>query len=302
MAGVALLAGIIICGVLSFTALQVLNVLAGDGAPQIQEVSREEFARRTQAAAATATDEAIPTLRPVVAYNLSPINLDPNAPENQYDPLMTVIHGGFPLISDYCLLELGTSEERPCSETARMASTTGNIRDESVTLRLTLDKQNREEPGYRRAIFVLEFGDAPRGISLNIGDSRYADGDGTATVSNEDLFGAEMVIENGDLYIYGYNNSCTEQQSTILYVERDFVERGSRLYIEISDQKIRWVNETEGNTIESRCLFQLGGQDSGREAVDWDIYASFNRAVRASSGAGTGAGITRAQIVLVRGE
>ena len=274
MAGAALFAGIIVCAVLSFTALQVLNVLAGNTTPPVHTLAPSELRQRTQVAAASATFNAIPTAAARQAFSLVDMNLNIHAEENADDPLFAILQGDIPEQSQYCLINLNSSE-RPCNNHVRLTSITGNIRNQAVSLRVTLDKQNQPDGGYRRAIFRFRFDDNPSGISLSIGDTRFADGDGRDLTSNEPTFDAELVIDNGDLFIYGYDTVCTDQQ--LLYGEYDFVERGSRLIIEISDQEIRWINETNGKRLISRCLFQLGGQSYEEEPVEWDFYVGLNR-------------------------
>lgn len=298
IAGVALLVGMLVCAVLSYTFLQILNVLAGDPpTTTTQSVDASRDATRRAEQDHRATLDAIPTATPAAFSDFSAFTLQSVLMADT--DLNAIIHGSRPLLSNYCVLSLA-EESRPCNgrEARRISTITGNVRDSRVSLELGLDRQNGADTAMRRAVFIIEFGGRPTGVSLNIGDSRHNDADGRTAYAGDSPHNAELVIRDGDLYIYGYTNTCTDNESTLLYVERDFVSAGSRLIIEVSDQRLRWINETEGRELVSRCLFQLGGQTANGEQANWQIYAGLNRAIRTGTSK-TGTGVAAVEMYLL---
>jgi hypothetical protein len=298
IAGLALLVGMVMCAMLSYGFIQILNALAGDPpTTTTQPVDNVRDATRRAEQDDRATAIAKPTTTPVAVFNRDAFTLQSALVADS--DLDAILNSTRPLLSNYCILDL-TADSRPCSgrEARRISTITGNTRDGRVSLQLDMDRQNGNDTAMRRAVFVVDFGSRPTGVSLNISDSRQGDADGRQSYAGDPAFNAEIVIRDGNLYIYGYTNACTESASTLLYSENDFVSAGSRVIFEISDQRVRWINETEGQELLSRCLFQLGGQTLSGGQPDYTIYAGFNRAVRTGTSK-TGTGVERVEMYLL---
>lgn len=303
IAGVALLVGMIACAVLSYTFLEVLNVLAGDPSTvTVQNTDEIRDATRRADLDERQTQEALPTTTPAPRTDFNTFTLQ-SALMNDPD-LNAILHATRPLLSNYCIIDL-SQDTRPCGgrEARRINTITGSTRDNRVSLAMTMDRPYSTDTAMRRAVFIIEFTGRPTGVSLNIADSRESNGDGRTIVAGGVAGSAEVVIDDGNFYIYGYTNDCTENNSTLLYAENDFVASGSRLILEISDQRVRWINEASGGELISRCLFQLGGQTNGSGAADFDIYAGLNRAVRTgTSQQGNGVGAVEVYLLTAEDE
>lgn len=293
-AGLGLLLGVVTCAVVAFALVQVVNLLAGEGitvrnAPTLTSNERATVTAEWQD---RATLNAIPTLPPRQAFNLT------TAPLTENDPLFTVVQGGIPALNDVCDLTIGDTSTR--CDSPNLRSISSGMANTAV-IGLEFDRPT-EATALRRAIFVIDFGSTPRGISVNIGDSRKNNATGGRASAGDPRYNAEIVIQDGDLYIYGYSATCTELASTLLHYEPDVVSSGSRLYLEVQDQVIRWIDEGtfEVKRLESSCGFAIGGQTFEREQTDNQIYAAFNRAIQSGT-TQTGGGVSKVRIIMAAG-
>lgn len=293
-AGVTLFAGVIACGLIAFVVFSLIDIVVGEGVTirEAPTLTVDERATVTAVSIERATDFARPTLpyREALAFSTQPLT--------DNDPLNLVLQGTFPVIRETCVIELGNDDLRCESEHIRSLST-GVVN--SAVLNIEFDPHG-ESTALRRAIFMIQFTGDPRGITVNIGDSRKNAGTGQRASTGDPRYNAEIVIEDGDLKIYGFDATCTELSSTLLYFEEDIVSAGSTLYIEVQDQVIRWIDERtfEINRLESRCGFAIGGQSIQREQTDNLIYASFNRAIQSGT-TSTGSGVANVHVILLAG-
>ena len=154
---------------------------------------------------------------------------------------------------------------------------------------------------YRSANFQLEY-DKPRLWTLDISDSAFGDGYGgdNGTTSNM----AEIQVFNRQMRIYGNDLpgylDATIDGGLLLKVVDDFVEDGKRGRIEISDEKVRWVERGKKHMIESKFLYTLNGQNATYGRSDYDVYVGFNRVVAGSFR--NGFGLCRVKVTLQEGD
>ena len=155
---------------------------------------------------------------------------------------------------------------------------------------------------YKGAKFILNYADRPRLWTLDISDSPTGDGYGgdNGTTSNM----AETHIFNKQMRIYGNNlpgflDATINGPGLLMKVVDNVVKRGSKLTIDITDEKIEWAHGGKKNYIESRFLYTLQSQNTTYGDVENNLYAGFNRVVAGSYRSGSG--LCTAQITLYQG-
>ncbi len=153
---------------------------------------------------------------------------------------------------------------------------------------------------FKAAKFLFEY-DRPKLWSLDITDSSTGNGYGgdNGTTSNM----AETQIFNKQLRIYGNNLpgylDAAIDGGLLLKVVDDFVKKGQTVSLEISNEKIEWFEGKNKQTIESRFLYTLEGQNTTYGEIDYAVYVGLNRVVGGNFRIGSG--LCRAVITLQRG-
>jgi Mg-chelatase subunit ChlD len=162
---------------------------------------------------------------------------------------------------------------------------------ESGLLKIRLDPQI---DGFRRARFDIDFGEAPIGYSVNIGDSVSNNGDGgdDGDQSND----AEVQIIDDTLAIFAGDGHLATGSERMLGAWHGIAQAGSTVSMEIEDGKV-WVDGL--GTITSPNLFALAGQQDDEGPVNYDIYAAFNRNI---TGERRGLGVDRVTVTLFAAE
>ncbi|XP_013414319.1 signal peptide, CUB and EGF-like domain-containing protein 1 isoform X2 [Lingula anatina] len=143
---------------------------------------------------------------------------------------------------------------------------------------------------YKYAKFHLDYGDRPRLWTLDISDSKTGDGYGgdNGTTSNM----AETHIFNRQLRLYGnslpgYNHN-TINGNLLLKVVDNIVKKGSKITIEIADERVDWIVGNVKDFVESKYLYTLDGQEAVYGEKDYYVYAGFNRVVAGTFRNGSG--------------
>jgi len=159
-----------------------------------------------------------------------------------------------------------------------------------TVLCINLNDQRIGNP-YKVVEFQIEYDAEPAGqVNVNIGDSQTNDsGGGDARTQSND---AEINIGNGeghgtDLYIFGKDGTPT--RGNILEHVSGFVGKGVVATFTISDGRVSWKNSrgvSGGRS--SPYLFALAGQPDREGAVNYDLFAAFNRDIAGSGRFGTG--------------
>ena len=147
-------------------------------------------------------------------------------------------------------------------------------------MKLNLD---RNDSGFRRAIFDVAYGSNPTGWTVNIGDSDTNDGFGGdyATQSND----AELEVQNGLFSIYGKDGTPSQPLFRTAGFEDDF----TFATFEISDQKVVYDNHDGiAGSLTSTYLYALNGQADSEGPVNYDLFAAFNRVIAGDYRSGTG--------------
>eukprot|EP00057_Strongylocentrotus_purpuratus_P009497 XP_011663971.1 PREDICTED: signal peptide, CUB and EGF-like domain-containing protein 1 isoform X8 [Strongylocentrotus purpuratus] len=153
---------------------------------------------------------------------------------------------------------------------------------------------------YRMARFFLDYYEPPRNWTLDISDSPGGDGMGGDGDLTSNM--AELQIRDKQMRVYsnglsGYTSE-TLNGGLLLKIVDDVVEAGTKLKLEIADEKVRWNNrENSKGVMESRYLFMLNGQTPEYGEMDHDIYVGLNRVP--SSTSRTGSGLCRATIIML---
>lgn len=153
---------------------------------------------------------------------------------------------------------------------------------------------------YRMARFFLDYYEPPRNWTLDISDSPGGDGMGGDGDLTSNM--AELQIRDKQMRVYsnglsGYTSE-TLNGGLLLKIVDDVVEAGTKLKLEIADEKVRWNNrENSKGAMESRYLFMLNGQTPEYGEMDHDIYVGLNRVP--SSTSRTGSGLCRATIIML---
>lgn len=168
----------------------------------------------------------------------------------------------------------------------------GNHCDRQTVIKINFEKK------YRGAKFHLHYGESPRLWTVDISDSPSGDGYGGDNRTTSNM--AETQIHNRQMRIYGNNLSGHMDASTngglLIRTVDNFVKKGSRATLDISDERIAWTYNGVKDLIQSRFLYTLRGQPPEYGMLDYDVFVGFNRVV-----AGTfrnGSGICRASIKL----
>ncbi|XP_071100051.1 signal peptide, CUB and EGF-like domain-containing protein 1 isoform X2 [Haliotis cracherodii] len=143
---------------------------------------------------------------------------------------------------------------------------------------------------YKGAKFLLDYGESPRLWTLDVSDSPTGDGFGgdNGTSSNN----AEAQIHNRQLRVYGNSLPGYMEASinggNLLKVVDNFVKKGAKVSVDISDERIEWVQGRKRDYMESRHLFTLSGQKTEFGPVESNVYVGFNRVVRGKYRSGSG--------------
>jgi len=142
--------------------------------------------------------------------------------------------------------------------------------------------------GFDRALFTVEYGGAPSGHTVNIGDSATNDGFGgdAATQSND----AETHIFNTNLAVYG-NDPTPATVRNILNLF-NVVTLGTRLTLDVKNNFLGFGT----GELRSDHLYALAGQADTEGPVNYDIFAGFNRSIY--NPLRTGVGVTQVTITL----
>ena len=138
---------------------------------------------------------------------------------------------------------------------------------------------------------ALDYGDEPRDWSLNVGDSRSNNGfAGDGAHQSRD---SELQVKGTTLAVYGDDHGPQDKDRR-LHVEPEVVAQGSRLLVEISNQRARW-SPGPGALDEhaSPYVFALAGQDDREGEPNRVVYVGLNRVV--SGTYRSGRGVTRAE-------
>ncbi|MEG4488454.1 DUF4347 domain-containing protein [Microcoleus sp. D2_18a_B4] len=149
----------------------------------------------------------------------------------------------------------------------------------------------------KKAKFIVEYDKIPSGWTVNIGDSVSNDGYGGD--SGNQSRDAEMQIVNGGMAVFGNEyNTPPGAQLTGGNVP-NLVTNGSRLELEVSNEKIAWDNKSglQGSLNSPPYLYALNGQADASGPVNSDIYAGFNR-VMTGRGDRIGSGASKVTILL----
>ncbi|MCH7588040.1 MAG: hypothetical protein IIC78_08410 [Chloroflexi bacterium] len=138
-----------------------------------------------------------------------------------------------------------------------------------------------------RVFFELHYFEAPRGFTLNVGDSATNNGFGGdgRTQSND----AEMQIYDATLTVYG-NDGTPKDVRNMLRLS-DFVTFADVVKVEVRNQYLEWGNAHGVGELRSEHLFALNGQADWEGPVNYTIFAGFNRTINAPWRTGTGLGL-----------
>ncbi|CAH1786874.1 unnamed protein product [Owenia fusiformis] len=143
---------------------------------------------------------------------------------------------------------------------------------------------------FKSAKFHLNYGDRPRMWTLDISDSPTGDGHGgdNGTTSNM----AEMQIFNKQMRLYGNSLEgyfdATINGGLLIKVVDDFIKRGTKVVIDVSDEKVEWQQNDTKDFVDSKFLFTLDGQETLYGKTDYNLYAGFNRVVAGTYRSGSG--------------
>jgi hypothetical protein len=129
-----------------------------------------------------------------------------------------------------------------------------------------------------KAKFIIEYDETPSGWTVNIGDSVSNNGyGGDAYNQSRD---AEMQIVNGGMAVYGNDYNTPRGGSLSQGNVPNFVTNGSRVELEVSNEKLAWDNKSGlQNSLTSPYLYALNGQPDDEGPVNSEIYAGFNRVI-----------------------
>lgn len=143
---------------------------------------------------------------------------------------------------------------------------------------------------YRGAKIFLNYAERPRLWTLDISDSPTGDGYGgdNGTTSNM----AETQIHNKQLRIYGNSLSgymdASANGGLLIKTVENFARKGSRVKVDISDERVEWKSKEVKDFIESKFLYTLSGQETLYGAQEQKVYVGFNRVVAGEFRSGTG--------------
>jgi len=143
---------------------------------------------------------------------------------------------------------------------------------------------------YDGARFIFDYAEPPRMWTIDISDSPTGDGYGgdNGTTSNM----AETQIHNKQLRIYGNTLSghmdASSNGGLLIRTLDDFIRKGSRVKLDISDERIEYKSGKNKDYIESRFLYTLKGQKTDYGIKDYSIYVGLNRVVAGNYRSGSG--------------
>ncbi|KAJ8299701.1 hypothetical protein KUTeg_023761 [Tegillarca granosa] len=143
---------------------------------------------------------------------------------------------------------------------------------------------------YHGAKIFLDYNEPPRLWTLDISDSPTGDGYGgdNGTTSNM----AETQIHNKQLRVYGNllpgHMDASSNGGLLITTIDDFVKKGSRTKIDISDERIEWKSGKHKDFIESKFLYTLSGQQPTYGLMDYNVYIGLNRVVAGNFRSGSG--------------
>lgn len=160
----------------------------------------------------------------------------------------------------------------------------GSRCDKQVVLRIDFSGK------YHGAKFFLDYSEPPRFWTLDISDSPTGDGYGGdhGTTSNM----AETQIHNKQLRVYGNDlpghMDASSNGGLLIHTTDNFVKRGSRVKLDISDERIQWKSGKIKDFLESKFLFTLNGQEPLYGIKDNFLYVGLNRVVAGNYRNGSG--------------
>lgn len=160
----------------------------------------------------------------------------------------------------------------------------GSRCDKQVVLRIDFSGK------YHGAKFFLDYSEPPRFWTLDISDSPTGDGYGGdhGTTSNM----AETHIHNKQLRVYGNDlpghMDASSNGGLLIHTTDNFVKRGSRVKLDISDERIQWKSGKIKDFLESKFLFTLNGQEPLYGIKDNFLYVGLNRVVAGNYRNGSG--------------
>lgn len=295
LTGITLFIFVIFCGVMAFSFYHLANFLSGDtGGTVLHQPTLNRNQRLTQTVIrrGTATAQSIPTstLAPERRQLVLDSDLSLEEIATQYREEAVV----------GCSINLVQSVHR-CDEIEwngsppQITIRTGPINGE-VNLRVTLDPRAHV---LTRAVFIIMYSDdrSPSGLTVNISDSDDNDGYGGSRLSGAN--NSQVAISGTTLTVL--SNTYAPRNLTELVSVRDFVDAGSMVIFEISDQRVQWWSEAGGESLDSQFIFALGGQAVSIRDVNYDIYAAFNEAVKLGSTT-SGRGVEQIDIMLLPAE
>jgi Ca2+-binding RTX toxin-like protein len=130
----------------------------------------------------------------------------------------------------------------------------------------------------KKAKFIVEYDETPSGWTVNLGDSASNNGyGGDAGTQSRD---AEMQIVNGGMAVYGNDYNTPPAGSLPQGNVPNFVTNGSRIELEVSNEKLAWDNKSGlQNSLTWPYLYALNGQPDDEGPVNSEIYAGFNRVI-----------------------
>ncbi len=156
---------------------------------------------------------------------------------------------------------------------------------------------NPATTGYTRARFDITYGGAPAGWSVNLGDS--GGNDGNSSDGGQQSNDAEVVIVDGNLLVYGNDNTPASQASDgrrLLLQRTDAVRAGETISLEVADSHLGISAAGGIEVFGSPNLFALNGQSDYEGVVNYELYATFNRTI---AGGHSGEGVARVIITLL---
>ncbi len=163
----------------------------------------------------------------------------------------------------------------------------------------TVMKINLRDPAlanpYQYAQFRVSYDGAPTGLTVNIGDSASnngGSGDG-GTQSNDaelqvgGLLGSTAAYD--DLRVFGKDGTPPAEQTQVAV--DDVATLAHDLYLTAGNEYVAWDNgQGVAGERSSPYLYALDGQADTEGAVNYDIYAAFNRVIQSDARIGAGVG------------
>lgn len=178
-----------------------------------------------------------------------------------------------------------------CDGIAAIETVEADADAQEIVLRLTLDPL---ATGLSRARFEIALDRrTANGAMINIGDSPSNDGIGGD--AGDTSHNAEMVIADGDLWIFG-DDGMDAAGSRQISAERSVVGPGDTFTVEVADGRLELLLPGGEQVIEAGHFFALDGQRDASGAADYDIYAAFNRTI---AGGERGAGVEEVTVTLL---